>query len=238
MSDDPNDEPGSDPNNDPNGAAPFFVRNTRPEDFADIERISRATYPNDAPWSAEHLRAHQEVFPEGQFVVVERATGRVVGTAISLIIRWDDYDRLDDYNTFTAAGYLTNHDPTGRTLYGAEVMVDPAYRGHGLGSMLYEARRALVERLGLLRIRAGARLPGYHRYAAEMDARAYVDRVVAGEIYDATLTFQLRRGFRVLAVVPDYAERDVRSRGYAALIEWRNPNAPDAQTGASSAVGP
>ena len=43
-------------------------------------------------------------------------------------------------------------------LYGAEVMVHPARQGTGVGKCLYEARRALTIRLGLLRIRAGARL--------------------------------------------------------------------------------
>jgi len=45
-------------------------------------------------------------------------------------------------------------------------MVDPTLQGPGIGKLLYEARRALTVRLGLLRIRAGARLRGYHKYAA------------------------------------------------------------------------
>lgn len=202
-----------------------IVRNTRPEDFAGIERISRVVYPHDIPWSAEYLEKHREVFPEGQFVAVDPETGEVAGTAISLIIRWDDYDRLDDYNTFTAEGYLTNHDPSGRTLYGAEVMVDPARRGQGVGSLLYGARRALTEALGLIRIRAGARLPGYHQYAAEMNIETYVEKVIAGELFDTTLSFQLKHDFEVLAVVPDYYAHDPRSRDYAALIEWLNHKA-------------
>ncbi len=199
-----------------------IVRNTRPEDFAGIERISRVVYPHDAPWTPDYLQTHLDVFPEGQLVAVDAATGQVAGTAISLVIRWDDYDHLDDYDTFTDAGYLTNHDPAGRTLYGAEVMVDPALRGRGIGSLLYAARRELVERLGLLRIRAGARLPGYHEHAAAMDVATYVEKVIAGELFDPTLSFQLRHDFEVLAVVPNYYSRDPKSRDYAALIEWIN----------------
>lgn len=204
------------------GSERIIVRNTRPEDFADIERISRLVYPFDEPYTLKYLNKHLEVFPEGQLVAYDTETDHVVGMAASLIIRWDEYDRLDSYNDFTDSGYFTNHDPTGRTLYGAEVMVDPEMRRRGIGSKLYDARRALAERLKLLRIRAGARLPGYHRYADRMDAETYVRKVIQGELSDPTLSFQLDRGFHVLAVVPNYYTHDPKTREYAALIEWIN----------------
>jgi hypothetical protein len=47
--------------------------------------------------------------------------------------------------------------------------------------------------------------------------------VTQGELVDPTLTFQLRRGFRVLHVVPGYLKHDPESQGFAALIEWLNP---------------
>lgn len=200
------------------------VRNTRPSDFDAIERISRITYPDDLPWTATYLSAHLKIFPEGQFVAVDMETTDVVGMAASLIINWDDYDHLDTYDDFTDEGRFWNHDPSGRTLYGAELIVDPARRGEGIGSRLYDTRKEFVRRLGLLRIRAGARLAGYSRYAAEMSAEDYVRQIIDGEIYDPTLSFQLKRGFRVLAVVPDYFARDSdrKTRGYAAVIEWIN----------------
>ncbi len=80
-----------------------------------------------------------------------------------------------------------------------------------------------MERLGLLRIRAGARLRGYHRYGHEVSPGEYVARVIRGEIGDPTLSFQLRRGFVVIAVVSDYLRHDPESLGHAAVIEWLNP---------------
>jgi ribosomal protein S18 acetylase RimI-like enzyme len=203
-------------------ASPIVVRPMRLGDFEAIEQLSRIVYPSDVPWTADYLQATHEAFPEGQLVAVDEATGRVVGMAASLIVSWDDYGHMDSYQDFTGGGYFTNHDPSGRTLYGAEVMVDPAFRRRRVGSKLYAARRALVERLGLLRIRAGARLPGYHRHADRMSAEEYVTRVVRGELTDPTLSFQLRHGFEVIDIVSDYFLRDPKSRGYAALIEWIN----------------
>lgn len=146
--------------------------------------------------------------------------GRVVGYAASLIVAWEDYDIADSWRDFTEDGSFANHDPGGRTLYGADVMVDPDRRRLGIGSALYDAREALARRLGLARIRAGARLRAYGRYADQMSAEEYVAAAVEGRIRDPTLQFQLERGFRVLAVVPDYLERDPASRGWAAVVEW------------------
>lgn len=204
-----------------------LVTNTRPEHFAAVVELTRRVYPTSPPWNLEQLASHHRIFPEGQFVAIDR-DGLVVGMAASLIVLWDDYEFETTWRDFTDNGMFTNHDPErGRTLYGAEVMVDPRRQGTGVGSQLYAARRELVTRLGLRRIRAGARLRGYHRYAAELSAHEYVARVERGELSDPTLSFQLRRGFRVLAVVSGYLRHDSESLGYAAVIEWLNPAAPE-----------
>ena len=102
-------------------------------------------------------------------------------------------------------------------------MVHPGVQRRGIGKRLYHARRELVERLGLLRIRAGARLRGYHRHAPRLSPDEYVRRVVDGRLKDPTLSFQLREGFKVIGVVNDYLKFDPESQGFAALIEWLNP---------------
>jgi GNAT superfamily N-acetyltransferase len=199
----------------------YLVRETREEDFAAITRLTRTTYPTMPPWEAEQLRSHRMVFPEGQHVAVDARTGEVVGMTASLIIAADDYPLHAGYGDYTGGGLFTNHDPVrGRTLYGAEVMVDPRTQGKGIGKKLYKARRQLVRRLGLRRIRAGARLRGYSRYADRLTPEAYVAAVVEGRIADPTLTFQLSRGFVVIGVARGYLRDDPPSRGHAAVIEW------------------
>jgi ribosomal protein S18 acetylase RimI-like enzyme len=199
------------------------VRPTSEGDFDGIIALCRRIYTASEPWSRTQLRSHLAVFPEGQFVAVHPESGTVVGMAASLIILWDNYEDHMNWRDFTDAGMFTNHEPaSGRTLYGAEVMVDPALQGYGIGKMLYAARRELVVRRGLLRIRAGARLRGYHRHAEAMSPEDYVREVLAGRLADGTLTFQLRQGFHVLDVVHNYLRHDPESLGYAAIIEWIN----------------
>ena len=201
----------------------IIIRQIRLEDFQGIIEMMRAVYPDSQPWPEEQLASHLQLFPKGQFIAVENDSQRVVGMAASLIILWDDYGTNASWRTINRRDYFNCHDPQhGRTLYGAGVMVHPTLQCQGIGKRLYRARRELVERLGLLRIRAGARLRNYHRYADRISAEDYIIKVIRGEIGDPTLTFQLRQGFHVLAVVSDYLRRDPESLGYAAVIEWIN----------------
>jgi GNAT superfamily N-acetyltransferase len=201
---------------------PVIVRSMGPEDFDGIIGLCERVYTESQPWGKDQLESHLSFFAEGQLVAVDPDTDDVVGMAASLIILWDDYDFDMNWRTMTDRGYFTNHDPLGHTLYGAEVMTEPALRRRGIGKALYQARRDLTRRLKLHRIRAGARLRGYHRYAPEMTAAEYVGRVVRGELTDPTLSFQLRQRFRVVAVTEGYLGNDPESLGHSAVIEWLN----------------
>ena len=206
------------------GDADVVVRNTTPGDFEAIAALSAAVYTASQPWSVAQLASHHEVFPEGQFVAIERASGRLLGMAASLLLAWDDYAPDASWKEFTSRGTFKNHDPErGRTLYGAELMTAPWARGLGVGSALYDARRALARGLSLLRIRAGSRLRGYGAVAAIVSPIQYVIDVVRGLRIDPTLSFQLHRGFRVIDVVGGYLNHDPESLGFAATIEWLNP---------------
>jgi hypothetical protein len=62
-------------------------------------------------------------------------------------------------------------------------------------------------------------IPGFADYKAIMDAHTYVARVVVGEIFDPTLSVQLRQGFRVWGLLPNYLP-DSATDGWSVLIEW------------------
>ncbi len=213
------------PHRPPSGASPLDpslrIRLTRPGDIPGVIRLSHRVYGPEGAWLTPEVRSHQRVFPEGQLVVVRRDSGRIVGLAVSLVIVSDAFPLEASWNRITARGHLTTHDlAEGDTLYGAGVAVHPDVRGMGVGRALYGAREAMVRRLGLARIRAGARISGYHRVAGQLTPRQYVDEVVAGRRRDPTLSFQLHMGFRVVAIAPNYLPQDRESRGHAAVVEW------------------
>lgn len=202
----------------------FEVINPKPEHFIAIQELCKRVYPFTKPWSLGQLEAHNAYFPDGQLVVIDKQENKVVGLAFSLIISWDDYSPQDNWQDFTSSGFFHNHNPKkGKTLYGAEVMVDPEYRGQGLGRMLYDARREIAQKYHLTRIRAGARLRGYSKYKDKYSPEEYVKRVYEKEIFDPTLSFQLSKGFVPLDVARNYLFNDPESLGFAAVIEWLNP---------------
>lgn len=188
--------------------------------------LNRLAYPDLAEeniiWSKEQLGSHIQLFPQGQLVAV--IEGRIMGAVSSLMVDLgSDPLRLHTFDGITDGGYFTNHDPRADTLYGSDIYVHPDSRGKGVGAALYEARRNLCKRLNLRRIVAGGRLFNYHEHADKLSPEEYLGRVVEGEIRDRVLSFQIREGFAVRGLLPNYLP-DPASHDYAAFLEWLNPD--------------
>lgn len=199
------------------------IRHTRASDIPDLIALQKRSYPPEMPpWSRTHFRQQLDAFPQGQ--IVAEFDGRVVGCASSLIVLWDDWCDSHTWKDITAAGSFDNHNPQGKTLYGAEVFVDPDLRGKRIGHALYEGRRRLCRVMNLKRIIACGRLPGYHEHATEMSAEDYAKRVVWGDFRDPVLGFQLHEGFHYCGVIEAYLPEDRESCGNASLIVWLDPD--------------
>lgn len=197
------------------------VRHTQTADIAAIIALQQRVYPDIPAWTPAKVAHQIEVFPQGQMVA--RLDGRVVGAASTLIVQWDEWQVDHSWAEVTARGSFDTHTPEGRTLYGAEVFVDPTVRRAGIGHAIYRARRKLCRAMNLRRIIACGRLPGYHRVSREMSAELYARKVVWGELNDPVLSFQIKEGFQFCGVVSDYIPEDRESCGMASLIVWLNP---------------
>src|SRR5690606_26414169 len=148
----------------------------------------------------------------------------IIGHTASMLIHYDpSRPFLEPWPVTTGNGYLTTHQPDGEWMYGVESAVLPEYQGHGVGSRLYAARFDLARRLNLRGMVAGSTIMDYHRYADQMTPEQYVEAVAAGFLYDNNLTKQLRKGFRVINIIPNYVT-DTLSCGYGAAIVWDNPD--------------
>jgi len=204
----------------------YRIRLMRHSDYDAIGAICRVVYPHDEPYTAAELAAHAAVFPQGQFVAEHTPTAEPVGVHFTLKLRISDYHVDDPWDVLTAHGTFADHDPGGLTLYGADVFVSPAHQHHGLAHALTDATRALVMRERLWRMVGGSRLPGYGVVADAMTAAEYVHRVVGGVLVDPVLSAHLKDGWRVVKPIHGYLQHDPESAGWAAVIQWVNPDHP------------
>jgi predicted amidohydrolase/ribosomal protein S18 acetylase RimI-like enzyme len=196
----------------------------RPMAHTDIQAVialQLRAFPGLPPWRTDQLERHLQIFPEGQLVVAD-AAGLILGSSSSLLIDWDDYAESANWSAITGDGSFDTHNPLGKTLYGADMGVDPAARKQGIGSALYDARKDLIRERGLKRLLTGGRIPGYAGVASKMTAKEYVSEVIDGKLHDSALSFQLGNGLVVLDVVPGYMP-DLESHGFATVLEWLNP---------------
>lgn len=218
----------------PKRPAKVKVRRATLRDLPHLVKLNIAAYPvladENVVWGEAHLANHLRVFPQGQLVA--EVNGKILGAASSLVVDLGP-DPLRDHtwSGITDSGYFNNHDLNGDTLYGADVYVHPNARGLGVGAALYEARRKLCQKLNKRRILAGGRLWNYQDHAEKFSPQEYAERVVAGEFRDLVLSFQLREGFQLRGVMPNYL-RDPNSHNHASLIEWLNPDYRPHKTGA------
>ena len=198
----------------------IIIRQVEEKDIDEIVELSKTCFPNMEPWTRAHLKSHINIFPEGQFCV--EYDGRIIGASSSLIIDFNEYEDRHTFDEITDRGYITNHDPEGKHLYGISIMVHPDFRRLHIGTRIYEKRKELAQRMNLKSFLVGGRIPNYHNHAHEMSASEYVQQVIDQKIYDPVLSFQLLNGFKLKWVNPDYLADDKASLKYAVLLEWSN----------------
>jgi ribosomal protein S18 acetylase RimI-like enzyme len=207
------------------------VRPLRIDDFDDLVKLQRKCF-DMSTWRREQIESQLEMFPEGQLVV--EYDDELVASSSSLIVDGDVYTEWHNWQEIADSGFIRNHTPTGDTLYGIEIMVDPEFRGLKLSRRLYDARKEICRDRNLARIIIAGRIPGYGKHADRCHAREYAEQVMNKAVYDPVLTAQTANGFVLKGLIPNYLPGDKESRGYATFLEWTNL---DYRPGASGATG-
>ncbi len=199
----------------------IIVRNIREEDIEEVVKVANLSFgiPGVA-FEAKHYRSHINIFPEGQFCV--EYDGKIIGACSSIIINFEDYGEDHTIDQISGNGYIQNHNPHGKNLYGLDVVVHPDYRTLKIGRRLYEERRKLCRKFNLKSILFGGRMPNYYKYADKMTPEEYVDQVIKKKIYDPVIVFQTMNGFKFKKVLKNYLPHDEASLENATLMEWVN----------------
>lgn len=198
------------------------LRNLKIEDYKELKNSMMEAYSEleNSYWKEHHIEKLLSIFPEGQLVVL--VDGKVVGSALSLIIDYSKVIANHTYAQITGNYSFDTHNPLGEVLYGIDVFIHPKYRGLRLGRRLYDARKELCEQLNLKSIIFAGRIPNYIDYKEELSPKQYIEKVKLKELYDPVLSFQISNDFHVKKIMKNYLVGDTSSNEYAVLMEWNN----------------
>lgn len=208
-------------------AVSVHIGNTDPKHarrLAALQQLAFPTLPDHDLLRAEHFLRHIQLFPEGQFAALARVQGKwaAVGCTSTFRTTWATIQQHLPAAEITGGGWFSRHDPNGEWLYGTDLCVQPDFQGLGIGSRLYEARRELVRWLNLRGEVAAGLIPGYEQYRNYLSVESYIEKIVAGELRDPTLSMQIRNGFKVKGILYNHRS-DPRTNNCAALVVRENP---------------
>jgi len=196
----------------------IIVASAVPGQEAALGELQEIVFPTLSPAErlrAEHYRRHLEVFPEGQFVLLDEE--RIVGATTTMRTDTQEGFRAHRFREMSGGGFLTNHRPDGDWLYGLDLGIHPDYRGRGLSRLLYAARQRLVRRLGLKGQLTVGMMNGYGAVREQLSGEEYYEQWVERVRTDPTLTPQRKIGFRPIMLIPDYLD-DPACGNYGVLL--------------------
>ncbi len=188
----------------------LVVASTRPEHADQLEQLQITVFPtlaHEERFRAEHYRRHIELFPEGQFVVLDG--DRVAGATSNIRLDFDFDHPGHTFAELIQGGYLTSHEPEGAWLYCADIGTHPDYRGRGIARALFQALHEVVRALGLRGQVAVGMLSGYGAVRESCSPEEYYDQLARGEIFDPTVSVQARLGFALRGLVRGYLDDPV-----------------------------
>lgn len=197
-----------------------MILNARPDDAEVICHIGGYFPCGPESPTPDNIRKHIQQFPEGQLVAL--LNHQIVGFALTMRTHRSPDDHSLPWLDAIGDLDISNHDPAGEWLYGIDFVVDANYRRQGIGSKLYQARFNLVKQFNLRGFYAGGMLLGYQQYRHQMSIRQYAEKVQRGEIYDPTVTMQMKRGFHPYRLIENYSCYPAAGNA-AMLIVWNNP---------------
>ncbi|MFV8344316.1 GNAT family N-acetyltransferase [Flavobacterium sp. XS2P39] len=182
---------------------------------AELQVLVFPTLSRDELITEEKYKKHLEIFPEGQFVVLDGT--KVI--ASSTTFRQNYHKGKHRFLAISDNLWLGTHDPTADWIYGLDVSVHPDYRGKGIARELYNARQDLAKQQGCKgQVTAGMPI-GFDKVKDQMTIADYCDKVIKGEIADPTVTAQIKCGF--IPVEPLFEYLDDPRSGNCAILMFR-----------------
>lgn len=188
-----------------------------------VAKLLEICFPDaiEDQYTAEDLIDLTNHFPMGTVVALDGKRVVGMGTGIFTDLDLNNLPPNEDDLIFTNER-KTMHNPDGAYYFGGDLAVHPDYRGRGIARQLYNWRKQQVIDNHKKGFAAVAVLPGFADYRSTLTIHDYVAKVVAQELFDPTLSVQLRNGFHVVKLIQHFFIFP-RSDHWGAVILWENP---------------
>ena len=193
---------------------------------AELVKICFPEMPESDQYTEADLLEMAKLFPAGTIVVLDGEKVIGMGTGIFTDLDFDNLPTTEHAILYDDVKDESVHSDDGDYYYGSDLAVHPDYRGRGLARQIYNRRKALVTDGNKKGFAAAAVLPGYMDHKDKLDIDTYLDKVKSGELFDPTLSVQLRNGFRAIRPLKDFFIYP-KSDNWSVLILWENPDYHD-----------
>ncbi len=195
------------------------IVSTKAEHAEQLGALQKEVFPtlaDDELMRPEHYIKHLELFPEGQFVALDG--DKVIGMTSTMCYDYDlEHPHHHTFMEIISGGWMTKHDPNGNWLYGLDMGTDVHYRGQGIARALYRARQLCAQSLGLKGQLTAGMMSGYGELKEIVTANQYLELVRLKKIFDPTVSMQMKVGFEVRGILPEYLNDPVCAN-YCALL--------------------
>lgn len=171
-------------------------------------------------WDEEDLEELIDVFPEGTILAIDLQSEKLVGIGLGIFVELD-LNNLPDKEDEIIYQDRIMHDPLGSYYLGIDLAVSPQFRGKRIARTIYDYRKAVIIKNNKRGFVAAATIPGYENEKQRMTHHTYIERVINEEIFDPTLSVQLRNGFKVLRSLKNFFYHE-ETNHCSALIYWEN----------------
>ncbi|MCB9030011.1 MAG: carbon-nitrogen hydrolase family protein [Deltaproteobacteria bacterium] len=194
----------------------FTIRQAELSHIDSIIELHAKTFPDEEKWTYAQIKSQIETFPEGQICIFENDT--LVAASSACITELDVLDEALNWEQLSSKGTIDQHDPSGDTLVGIEMIVDPEYTYLQLEQRIYDQRKKLAHDKNLWRIILCGRLDLDNLKECGSALRTYVDKVKTNETVDRILGLQLSNDFSVKKIAPNFFGEGIP----AVYVEWVN----------------
>jgi GNAT superfamily N-acetyltransferase len=195
----------------------YTIQNTQPHHAQVLHELQKIVFPTLAAeerMQAKHYLKHIELFPEGQFIILDGDKAIGMSTTIRYHLAMNDHTFLE----VSEGLWMTSHEPDGEWLYGMDVGVHPDYRGQGLARQIYRARQETCKILDLKGQMTVGMPNGYMDFMDKFTLDEYYAEILRGSIHDPTVSVQQRMGFELVRLIHNYLDDPQCGNGGVMMI--------------------